>query len=100
MASDYPIIHNETHMRFEIHEGDETAFLEFRFHDHKIALMHTLVPSSMEGKGIASALAQYAFAYAKEQQKPVMVYCSYVLSFLKRHPELHAQLDHDFHYNT
>ena len=97
MANIYPIIHNEKQMRFEIHEGDETAFLEFRFYKDKIALMHTVVPSSMEGKGVASALAQHAFAYAKEQHKPVMVYCSYVLNYLKRHPALNEQLDKENH---
>ncbi|GBL36120.1 hypothetical protein EMGBS15_17150 [Filimonas sp.] len=97
MATTDLISHDEKQMRFEIHEGDETVFLEFRFYKDKIALMHTVVPSSMEGRGVASALAQHAFAYAKEQHNTVMVYCSYVLSYLKRHTELSKRSDKENH---
>ncbi|MES2591650.1 MAG: GNAT family N-acetyltransferase [Bacteroidota bacterium] len=92
MASEHIIINNEKQLHFEFHEGDEIAFIEYRFHNNNIALMHTLVPKSMEGKGIASALAAYAFKYAKEHNKPVMVYCPYISTYLKRHPELLDQI--------
>lgn len=84
--------------RFEIHEGDEVAFLEYRFYQKDIAFMHTEVPKSMEGKGAASALAAFAFKYAAEQKKPVMVYCPFVSSYVKRHPEVRDQLDKEFHH--
>ena len=58
--------------------------------------MHTEVPESMSGRGIASALAEYAFKFAKEHQKPVMVYCPFVGSYLKKHPELKEQLDKEY----
>ncbi len=61
------IINNEQQMRFEVHEGENIAFLEYRFYKKNIALMHTLVPESMEGKGFASALAAFAFNYAKRK---------------------------------
>lgn len=83
-------------MHFEIHEGDEIAFLEYRFYKKDIAFMHTEVPKSMEGKGIASALAAYAFQYAKQIDKLVMVYCPFVAVYLKRHPELNEQLDKEY----
>ena len=98
MPGDYKIINNEQQMRFEIHEGGEIAILEYRFYKKDIALMHTLVPKSMEGKGVASALAAYAFNYAKERKKPVMVYCPFVSVYIKRHPEVGEQLDKEFHH--
>ncbi len=58
--------------------------------------MHTEVPDSMSGKGVASALAAYAFQYAKENKKPVMVYCPFVAAYLKRHPEIKGQLDQQY----
>ena len=97
MRAEYKIDNNEKLMHFEIHLGDNTAFLEYRFYKNDIAFMHTEVPKSMEGKGVASALAQYAFKYAKEHNKPVMVYCPFVSTYLKGHPELHEQLDKEFH---
>ena len=98
MRSEYNIINNEKLMHFEIHEGNDIAFLEYRFYKKDIAFMHTEVPESMEGKGVASALAEYAFKYAKEHAKPVMVYCPFVSTYLKRHPEVHEQLDKEFHH--
>lgn len=92
MALDHKIINNEQQLHFEIHEGDQIAFLEYRFHNNNIAFMHTLVPKSMEGKGIAATLAAYAFNYAKEHNKSVLVYCPYISTYLKRHPELLDQI--------
>ncbi|PQV58109.1 hypothetical protein SAMN05444410_11014 [Hydrobacter penzbergensis] len=92
----YDIRHNEKNMRFEITENGETAYLEYRYYHDDIAFMHTEVPAALEGKGIASALAVYAFAYAKEHQKLVMVYCPFVAGYLKKHPEYKAQLDPKF----
>ena len=83
-------------MHLEIREGESLAYLEYRFYRNSIAFMHTDVPKSMEGKGIASALAKYAFEYAKALNKPVMVYCPFVAVYLKRHPELKEQLDKRF----
>lgn len=96
MPQEYHITHNESLMHFEIHEGNEVAFLEYRFYKKDIAFMHTEVPKSMEGKGVASALAVYAFQYAKQIDKPVMVYCPFVAVYLKRHPELNEQLDKQY----
>lgn len=93
MALDPTIINNEKQMHFEVHEGDDIAFLEYRFNGNTIFFMHTEIPESMGGKGIASSLARYAFNYAKENGNPVKVYCPFVLTYLKRHPELTEQLE-------
>ena len=98
MPAGYKIENNEKLMHFEIHEGDDIAYMEYRFYKNDIAFMHTEVPESMGGKGIASALAEYAFKFAKEHKKPVMVYCPFAASYLKRHPELREQLDKKFHH--
>ena len=98
MPAGYKIGNNEKLMHFEIHEGDAIAYMEYRFYKNDIAFMHTEVPESMGGKGIASALAEYAFKFAKEHKRPVMVYCPFAASYLKRHPELREQLDKKFHH--
>jgi predicted GNAT family acetyltransferase len=94
--ADVNIIHNKQNMRFEMLLDDQQAFLEYRFKGNDIAFMHTEVPESMSGKGIASKLAVYAFNYAKENNLPVIVYCPFVKTFLKRHPEYNVQLDPEF----
>ncbi len=87
---------NEDLTRFEIHDGSDVAFLEYRFYKKDIAFLHIEVPGNMAGKGIASALAAYAFKYAKELNKQVIIYCPFVAAFIKRHPEYNEQLDKEY----
>jgi len=89
----YLVVNNKKQLHFEVHAEGETAFLEYRFHNDQIVLMNTVVPESLEGKGVGSALAAYAFSYAGEHHKAVKVYCTFVMGYLKRHPELHSQLE-------
>ncbi len=72
--AEFTITHNKQNMRFEVLIDDHKAFLEYRMKDGDIAFMHAEVPESLSGKGIASALAVYAFNYAKENNLPVIVY--------------------------
>ena len=97
MKTGINIRNNEQQMRFEIQQDEDIAFLEYRFYKKNIALMHTLVPASMEGKGLASALAAFAFNYAKENKKLVMVYCPFVATYIKRHLEVKEQLDKEYY---
>lgn len=90
--TDFAIVNNEQNMRFELRLEGQVAFLEYRLHKGNIAFMHTEVPPMLEGKGIGSALAKYAFKYAKDHQLPVLVYCPFVSAFLKRHPEYNVQV--------
>jgi len=92
MEPAYTITNNTANKRFEVLLDDNYAFLEYRLHDGNIALMHTEVPDALGGKGIASALAVYAFNFAKENNLPVIVYCPFVATFLKRHPEYQSQV--------
>lgn len=83
----YPVINNEQNLRFETNPGDEPAFLEYRWHQGAMALMHTFVPEKYSGKGIAATLAKTALEYAKEKDIKIIVYCPYVAAYLKKHPE-------------
>ena len=93
MNTPHTVINNEKQLHFEVHAEGETAFLEYRFYKDQIVLMHTVVPPKLEGKGVGSALAAYAFTFAQAHHKSVKVYCTFVQGYLKRHPELNQQLD-------
>ncbi len=82
-----PVINNSAQQQFELHVEGEMGVLQYRFHDGLIWLMHTEVPKSLEGKGIASDLARHALEWAKENNRKVKVVCPFVAIFLKRHPE-------------
>lgn len=84
---EYKVLNNAERKEFEIQLDDETAVLQYRFHDGKIWLMHTEVPKKLEGRGLASALAHYGLEWAKENNMKAKVLCPFVAIYLKRHPE-------------
>jgi hypothetical protein len=92
----YTVTNNEKEQRFEIHEASDVAYLEYRYYKKDIALMHTFVPEALEGKGMASALAHYGLQWARENKKPVMVYCPFVAAYLKRHPAENDIVDKNY----
>jgi len=89
----YQIINNETNLQFELSLNGDLAYLSYRYYKKDIALMHTFVPETLAGKGIASALAVHAFNFAKQKHKLIMVYCPFVSKFLKTHKEYESQLN-------
>ena len=84
-------------MQFEIELEGEKAYLSYRYYKKDIAFMHTSVPGSLEGRGIAGALAKAAFSFAEKNKMPVMVYCPFVAGFIKKHPEYKMQLDPEYY---
>lgn len=84
----YNVINNEQRQQFQLPVENEIAFLEYRLHEGAIVLMHTEVPEKLGGRGLGTALAAAAFAYAKNHQLKVKVYCPFVKKYLDRHPEL------------
>ena len=87
------ITNNEKHQRFEVAVDGELAYLEYRFHKNDIALMHTFVPDTQKNKSIATELAKFAFKFAEDNKHPVMVYCPFVASFLRKNPEYNRLVD-------
>src|ERR1700743_1049862 len=78
---------NQQNQQLQIVLDDERAWLEYRIKDGALYLMHTEVPESLGGKGIASALAAHAFNYARANHMKIKAYCPFVVTWLKKHPE-------------
>jgi uncharacterized protein len=87
MNSEYHVTNNKTNLQFEIEAQGDIASLAYRWYKGDLALMHTHVPNILEGKGAGSSLAKYALEYARANKIKVMVYCPFVSSYLKKHPE-------------
>jgi uncharacterized protein len=83
----YTVLNNEVNQQFELTLEGEKATMVYRWYKHKLALMHTAVPEKLEGKGIAGALAEYAFDFAEKNKVQILVYCPFVASYLNRHPQ-------------
>ena len=52
-----------------------------------IELVHTEVAPALRGQGVAEALAEAAFDYAREHGLRVVPTCPYVQRWLTKHPE-------------
>jgi len=92
MDSSITVRHNPEASRFEAVVDDLLCRCDYRMHGDTMMLVHTEVPQQLEGRGIASALVKAAFAHAKEQGVDVLPVCSYVRTWVQRHPEVAPQL--------
>lgn len=73
---------------------DEIGFLDVTPTATAWTLGHTEVPRTIEGRGVGSALVRAALAHVRAEGAQVLPTCSFVLAYLRRHPE-DADLVHE-----
>ena len=73
--------------RFELERDGHVASLQYTVAGHVLALLHTEIPESLRGSGVASTLAQTAFDWARDHHMKVDVVCPFVAAFLETHSE-------------
>ena len=76
-----------TRGRFEIERDGDIAFLEYALAGAVLELIHTEVPKSMRGTGVASSLAESALQWARDHRVKVDVICPFVAEYLTKHAE-------------
>jgi len=81
------VTHNTAQSRFEITIDAHLAKLDYRLRDGVLVLIHTEVPSALEGRGLAGSLVQAALAFARESGLKVEPRCAYAAAYMQRHPE-------------
>ena len=82
-----PVQNNEDAGRFEAQVGDEIAFLAYRRTPETLHLVHTVVPTALEGQGLGSALARSALDFARGAKLQVVPSCGFVSGFIRRRSE-------------
>ncbi len=76
MAED--IKHDVEKRIFRIYvDGEEAGYVTYRADDGGMQITHTVVDPSMRGQGLAKKLVDAACAYAEEEGREIMSYCSY-----------------------
>ena len=55
-------------------------------------LLHVQVPPEAQGHGVASELTRTALELARERSLKVVPVCSFVATYIRRHPEYLAML--------
>lgn len=67
--------------------GRPAGFAEYVLKGGTIILTHTEVGPEFEGRGLAGRLARAALDGAREAGLTVIARCSYIASYIERHPE-------------
>lgn len=80
-------INNTAENQFELHVGEQFAFLEYILQDEKIYLSHTEAPEALRGTGAAASIVKQALQYAREHGLTVVPSCSYVAAYLNKTDE-------------
>ena len=73
--------------RIEIERNGEVAYLEYRLSGDVLELIHTEVPNTLRGMGLASSLAETALRWAREDKLQVDIICRSVQAYVVKHPE-------------
>lgn len=81
------IRHDEARGCFEIEVDGGVAECAYRRQGDIVALVHTEVPPALQGRGIAAQLVQAALDWARAEGLRVRPLCSYVASYMRRHPQ-------------
>lgn len=78
---------NETESRFECTVDGKVSVIEYESSPGKIIFTHTEVPEELSGRGIAKDMVVAALKHARDKKLRVVPLCSYVATYIERHPE-------------
>lgn len=81
------VVHRPDRCRFEAEVDGQVAFLDYRLTEDRVVMPHTIVPSAIEGRGVAGELTRTAVAWARERSLAIDAQCSYVRGWLAEHPD-------------
>jgi len=91
---DPKVVHNTESHRYEIWLGDERiGIADYSLMPGERHFVHTEVNKEHQGKNYAAILMREALKDVRENTKDKVVpVCSYVVMYMKRHPETHDLL--------
>ena len=77
---------NPAASRFDVSvDGEPAGFAEYRTEGTALALVHTEVDPTYEGRGVGSALVRGMLDAARERGVDVLPYCPFVRDWIARH---------------
>jgi uncharacterized protein len=82
-----PVRHNPGASRYEIEINGQLAVADYVLQGDSMIFTHTFVPPDLRGGGLAAQLLRRALDDARAQNLKVVPACSYVATFIQRHPE-------------
>jgi hypothetical protein len=83
------VVHNAGASRFELRVQGQLSIAQYQMIDGVMWLTHTETPPAMRGRGLAAHVVRAALDHARAHGMKVRPACSYVRTYLRRHPETH-----------
>jgi predicted GNAT family acetyltransferase len=87
------VIHRPEQNRFETLVNGHVAYMSYTPAGNRMYFNHTYVPDLLRGQGVAGAVVRLALETAQTKGWKVVPTCSYVASFIERHPEFAGLVD-------
>jgi uncharacterized protein len=81
------IVHDAGGHRFEAQVEGEHCTLDYDLAGDVMTITHVIVPEPVGNRGIASALTEAAFSYAREHGMRVVPRCPYAQVWVARHKQ-------------
>ena len=78
--------HEPEHQRFTL-PTTPVSVLDYQLDGGRVVFGHTGVPSAYQGRGLAAQLVEAGLQWARDEGLKVVPACSYVQTYLQRHPE-------------
>jgi uncharacterized protein len=78
---------NRAEQEFELTVDGHRAVAAYQREGDRIVFTHTHVPKPIEGHGVAARLIRAALDSARDEGLKVVAQCSYVRTYIDRHPE-------------
>jgi predicted GNAT family acetyltransferase len=85
--------HNAAESRYEMDLPHGRAVVEYTSMPGRMIITHTFVPPEFRGRGIAEKIVRFALDDARARHLRIDPVCSYVASFIRRHPDYRPLLD-------
>ena len=79
--------------RYELDLEGETAVVVYNLSGENLMITETLTPEALEGRGVASRLANHVIADARMRGLVVLPVCPFFSGYLRKHPE-HGDVVH------
>ena len=78
---------NTAQRRFELDAEGAVAFANYRLTPSAVVITHTETPRALRDRGIASELVAGALDLIRADGHKVIAGCSFVVDYLRKHPE-------------
>lgn len=80
---------NNTHQqRFEMETDGKLGIVAYQLvDDETLAITHTEIDPSLEGKGVGSKLVEEVLQFVEQHNLKIVPLCPFVSAYIKRHPD-------------